>query len=205
MSSLEKNQECFLHKGNDSKIVKFESVEYKELLNDGWVSDKAEAKRLFQAEVVRKATEEASKKEAEDELKKFKEIPPKQGYDVYEKIVNLEVIAINNLGDVMVRNEGDITNSDVWEIDSEVFNKTYKLIREPKIEDNTQNSNEVVGQENVKDSIINIVGEESVEEYNLSDMTVKELRALAKKLDICCVSKSNAKDIIEKINEKIGS
>ena len=54
MSELQKGQQCYLHKGNDSKVFVFGSVEYKEAIKNGWVSSIAEARENTQDNVYEK-------------------------------------------------------------------------------------------------------------------------------------------------------
>jgi len=189
MSNLEKGQECFLHKGTSSEIFVYGTVEYQEAIKDGWVSDKAEAKRLFQEEIVKKTLEEEAKKK--EELARV-EMKPVKDIKKYRKKILIEVVAVNSVGDVLVQNEGD--SSDRWEIKKEIFNESYEVVEDTGKKETKTKDDDIDIEKANKD----------LEEVILEDLSVKELRAICKKLKICCVNKSNAKEIIEKINKKLG-
>lgn len=187
MSELEKGQECFLHKGNDSKIFVFGTVEYKEALKDGYVSDKAEAKRLFQEEIAKEALRKAKEAEEQEALTRF-DVDEDAKHTEYRKTLTIEVVAFNNQGDALVQNKGDSSNR--WVIDSETFNNNYEVIEGGSFESS--------------DDIKPLLPVSEVEGMNLEKMKIKELRKLAKDLGICCVSKSSHDEVVAKINELIG-
>jgi len=216
MNKLEDGALCYLHKGSDSKQFKFGSDEYKAAIEACWVSDRAEAKKLFKEEVARKAILVEKEKAEEEELEKMVSVDCTL---TYASILEIEVIGKNGLGNVVVRVKGsnvtldgwqDDVNS--WEIKKETFEASYmevgsKTKANPAKEDKTlfEDDEKLPAQEENKDEDeVRESEATAISDEDLSDMSLTSLRKLAKSLDICCMGREEKPSVIKAIKEKIG-